>query len=314
MKNDISASIPTLSLLASLAIASTAIVAKAAPPEKDREAILAMAGEYEVTFTFEETVPLQSEYELKKPYEEDAHELVVVVEDTPEQIALQHLLVVAGGKKVVKHWRQVWTWQDTRIVDFQGRSKWKVREVAPEDVAGTWSQLVTQTDDSPRYESYGKWNHDGGYSRWESAVTARPLPRREHTKRDDYQVLLATNRHALTPTGWVHGQDNLKLIVSEKGEKEGYIARERGLNTYDLTEEMDFTAAREYWEKTGKYWAVVAEAWADVEAEKGAFEIVKEIEGDSLSEEIYAWADTVSEDGKIPAKSEVREVIESYLK
>ena len=284
------------------------------PPQKDREAILAMAGEYDITFTFEETVPLQPEYKLKEPYKAGAQELVVVVKDTPQQIALQHLLVVGGGKRVVKHWRQVWTWQDTRIVEFQGYSKWKVREVDAEDVAGTWSQLVTQTDESPRYESYGKWNHDGGYPRWESAVTARPLPRREYTKRDDYQILLAKNRHALTPAGWVHGQDNLKLIVSEKGEKEGYIARERGLNSYDTTDKADFTAARKYWENTGDYWAVVAEAWADVEAEKEAFEILKEVDGDSLSEEINAWADSVAEGGEIPAKGEVREVIQTYLK
>ncbi|MEM7602931.1 MAG: DUF6607 family protein, partial [Verrucomicrobiota bacterium] len=149
------------------------------PPEEDRDAILAMAGEFEVLFNFEEVVALQPDYKLKDSYQETATEMVVVVKNSPEQIVLQHILSVGSGKRIVKHWKQVWTWEDTRLVEFQGREQWKVREVDPAEVEGTWTQLVTQVDDSPRYESYGKWEHDAGYSRWESGKTARPLPRRE---------------------------------------------------------------------------------------------------------------------------------------
>ena len=191
--------IAAAALAAGLAIVPAFILASE-PPEKDREAILSMAGEFEVLFNFEETVSLQKGYTLKEPYQEDASELVLVIEDTGDRIVLQHILTTSRG--IVKHWKQVWTWEDTRIVEYQGRNQWAVRELDPEEVKGTWSQLVSQVDDSPRYESYAKWRHDGGYSRWESRQTARPLPRREHTKRDDYQILQAVNGRDLMTIGF----------------------------------------------------------------------------------------------------------------
>lgn len=287
---------------------------QAAPPEADRNAILAMAGEYRVTFDFEETVALQPEYEVKEPYHEGATEMVIVVEDTPDRIALQHILSVGGGRRVVKHWKQIWTWQDTRIVEYQGRDQWKVRDRNPEAVAGTWSQLVTQVDDSPRYESFGKWKHDGGFSRWESAPTARPLPRREHTKRDDYQILLAVNRHALTPDGWVHEQDNLKQVVDENGKISKYIAREIGINRYTKTETADFTKAREYWNSTSEFWSTVSRFWDDVEKTRNQYGIVQKIDGKSLSDEVNNIAKALvrNENSSFEEQS-IPQVIEPFL-
>ncbi|MEM9016196.1 MAG: DUF6607 family protein, partial [Verrucomicrobiota bacterium] len=136
----------SLLIVALVSLAATGVPVQAGPPLKDREAILAMAGEFEVLFNFEETVGLQPDYKLTKPYQEDATELVVVVEDRPERIVLQHILSV-GGDRIVKHWKQVWTWEDTRIIEYQGHEKWKVVEYPKEEVAGTWSQQVTQVDD-----------------------------------------------------------------------------------------------------------------------------------------------------------------------
>jgi len=287
----------------------------ATPPDADRAAILAMAGEYEVSFDFEETVSLKPGYELKKPYQEDATELVIVIEDTPGRIALQHLLSDKESGRVVKHWKQVWTWQDTRIVEFRGRDKWKVRELAPDEVAGTWSQLVTQVDDSPRYESYGKWQHDGGFSRWESSVTARPLPRREHTTRDDYEILLAFNRHALTPDGWVHEQDNLKQVLDESGVVSGYIARELGLNRYRRTETADFTEVREYWEATSPYWSVVSGFWAGIERDRDEFSLSEKAGEKTLTGTVNDIAKAIIKDGRgTPDDGEVAELLSRFIR
>ncbi|MDF1826143.1 MAG: hypothetical protein P1U68_15965 [Verrucomicrobiales bacterium] len=286
----------------------------AAPPEKDREAILAMAGEYEIIFNFEEKVALQPDYKLKEAYQETATEMVLVLKDTPEQIILQHILSVGSGKRIVKHWKQVWTWEDTRLVEFQGREKWEVRDLDPAEVEGAWTQLVTQVDDSPRYESYGKWQHDGGYSRWQSGVTARPLPRREHTKRDDYQILQGVNRHTITPHGWVHEQDNVKQVIDEAGEPVAYIAVEHGVNYYDKTEAEDFTKAREYWEKTNEFWGTVSRFWEEIEAKESGFSIAKEVEGESLMSEMFAIAKTLVEDDEsAPSEGDVSSVIEKFL-
>lgn len=299
--------------LAALTFTSTPARAGTAP-DADRAAILAMAGEFEVTFDFEETVSLQPGYELKKPYQEDATELVIVIEDTPERIALQHILSDKETGRVVKHWKQVWTWQDTRIVEFQGRDKWKVRELAPGEAAGTWSQLVTQVDDSPRYESYGKWQHDGGFSRWESAPTARPLPRREHTERDDYEILLAFNRHALTPDGWVHEQDNLKQVLDESGVVSRYLARELGFNNYHRTETADFTKVREYWEATSPFWSVVSKFWDSIERDRDEFTISEKVGEITLNDAVNDVAKAIVKDErKTPDGREVGEMLAPFV-
>ncbi len=129
-----------------LIFATTAIAGE--PPPQDRAAILGMAGEFKVTFHFQETVGFQPGYELKKPYTEDAHELVLVAKDEPRHIELQHLLIADGD--VIKHWRQVWTFEDTRVCEFQGHHTWRMRDLTADEARGTWTQLVTQVDDSPR--------------------------------------------------------------------------------------------------------------------------------------------------------------------
>ncbi|MEM8495668.1 MAG: DUF6607 family protein, partial [Planctomycetota bacterium] len=149
-------------------------------PHADREAILAMTGEYKVKFQFQETVAIEPGYELKEPYASGATEFVEVVEDTGDYIALQHILVMHPQNEdgtldqdaepvVVKHWRQDWTYEDTTLIAFRGNNTWERVELDPAEVKGTWSQAVYQVDDSPRYESFGTWQHIGDRSAWQSA-------------------------------------------------------------------------------------------------------------------------------------------------
>lgn len=252
-----------------LSLAATSLAFADGPPAKDREAILAMAGTHSVTFHFHETVAIAPGYKLKKkPYDETATELIQIVEDTPERIALQNLLVVPGkdGKPVViKHWAQIWTWRDTELLDYCGSEEdheWKRVNLTKEQAKGTWSQLVTQIDDTPRYEGYGKWVHENGESYWESKPTRRPLPRREYSKRDDYDYLLVTNRQTLTPNGWVHEQENRK-VVSREGEPVHTLCHEFGINTYTRTDLKDADAAIAWWRENGEFWDTVRDFWIE---------------------------------------------------
>ena len=47
-------------------------------------------------------------------------------------------------------------------------------------------------------------------ARWTSDETRRPLARRDAVRHPVYDHYLGVNRHALTPDGWVHEQDNAK--------------------------------------------------------------------------------------------------------
>jgi hypothetical protein len=233
---------------------------RAVPPERDRAAILAMAGEYRVSFEFTESVALRSGYQVKPVKRSGGTELVVVVEDSPTRIVLQHLLLDTTSNSVIKHWRQDWTWQDRELLEFRGDRRWQRSSLAPGDVAGRWTQSVHEVDDSPRYAATGSWQHRGDTSEWVSQETWRPLPRREHTTRDDYDVLIGINRHIVTPWGWVHAQDNTKLDT-RRNPAEPLLAREIGANTYRRITDVDFTAARDYWSRSAGYWANVRDAW-----------------------------------------------------
>lgn len=203
-------------LLASTA-ASAATRPPAAPAAADRAAILAMQGEYTVRFLFDETVVLRPEYTRKDPKRSGGDEVVVVVEDTPTKIVLQHLLLDVKSGHVIKHWRQDWMYEAPQRWEFAADQTWRLRDVPADRVAGGWTQCVFEVSDAPRYCGTGRWDHANGTSTWTSDAGWRPLPRREYTTREDYNALAAINRHTIVPGGWTHEQDNRKDIRDATG-------------------------------------------------------------------------------------------------
>ena len=258
----------------SLILLASASAALATPPEQDRQAILKMAGNFKVSFDFEETFPVAPDYKpLSKPYHEEALEVVTIAEDTPERITLQHLLVVGkeGKTHVIKHWAQVWTWEDTRILDYagsDGKELWLRPAITAEQAKGRWSELVTSVDDTPRYESLGRWVHEFGESSWSSEPTRRPLPRREYEVRDDYDYLIVNNRYSLTPTGWAHSQDNRKVV--DRGGKKFILSHETGLNQYSRTEDPLAVVANDWWKENATVWNSIRNFWIDAGQQPGA--------------------------------------------
>jgi hypothetical protein len=255
--------------------------------ERDRRAILAMAGSYRTTFDFLETVGFTVGYAPTEPYQSWATEHIKVIEDRGDFVSLQHLLVMSlvdetgavQGPFVMKHWRQDWQFEDQDLHTYRGRDVWERRRV-PEDAAhGRWSQAVFQVDDSPRYEALGEWVHQAGYSVWTSENTWRPLPRREFSVRDDYDVLSGINRHTILPTGWVQEEDNVKVAlpgVDPPATGERHLARELGVNRYERLAEFDTSAGERYWSNTAEFWNGVRAAWTELLALRERIELVGE--------------------------------------
>lgn len=299
---------------------SPALAVSAAPAdtgfERDRAAILAMAGNYRVTFDFTETVSFRAGYELKEPKLTNATEVVRVIEDTGRMIRLQHTLVaVAKGQKfAIKHWRQDWIYEPAFVWDFTGFNAWARKAVDPEDRAGAWAQLVYQVDDAPRYSGVGRWVHEGDVSSWTSERSWRPLPRRDATTRDDYQVISAVNRHALTPMGWVHEQDNTKLqLDKENGLR--LLAREVGINTYTRANDFDTSVATEYWDQTADYWAAVRNTWDDIALQESHFGLTVQGEPEPLYQELLGLAEGIrsGDVDMAEAISDAKAVIGEYV-
>ncbi|MFN3834483.1 MAG: DUF6607 family protein [Glycocaulis sp.] len=234
------------------------------PSEADRQAILAMQGEYTVTFAFNEYLPIAEGYELRPSTETPARELVIVIADEPGYISLQHLLLVGDREDpmIIKHWRQDWRYEPSRLMAYRGFNTWEMETVSADDARGSWSQTVYQVDDSPRYAGLARWEHGPGASTWTPGVSWRPLPRRDATTRDDYDTIAAVNRHTITAWGWTHEQDNSKLALRDGTPRE--LVREHGINTYRRTTLTGVENARRYWAETQDYWASVRAAWDQI--------------------------------------------------
>lgn len=240
--------------------------------ERDRRAILAMAGEYRASFDFLEVAGFTAGHRPTAPYQSWATEKVYVLADEGRFISLQHVLVMrmadengkAGEPFVTKHWRQDWQYEPATRFDYRGSNTWARVDVPEGERAGRWRQSVYQVDDSPRYAGIGRWQHFGNYSTWVSGETWRPLPRREFSVRDDYQVLLGTNRHTITPTGWIHEEMNNKVRLDGEGRPSAdapVVAREFGFNRYERISGYDFAPGDRYVESTDALWKIVREEW-----------------------------------------------------
>jgi hypothetical protein len=168
---------------------------------------------------------------------------------------------------VVRHWRQEWRYEAPHLLAYEGGLTWARRALAPDERRGAWVQSVLQVDDSPRYAARGRWRHEGGVSTWLSDETWRPLPRREFSVRKDYDVLAGTNRHTITPLGWVQEENNLKLVSKDSR----YLGREYGVVRYERIRDYDFAEGEKYFRRTEPFWAEVRAAWRELEAGRGRF-------------------------------------------
>ncbi len=264
--------------------------------DKDRAAILAMAGDYRTSFDFLETVVFAAEPKPARPYRSWGTERIYVVTDEPDFISLQHILVMVyvddqgqrRGPVIQKHWRQDWRYQPREVLDYLGGGRWQMRRTGRAERHGAWSQSVYQVDDSPRYGSLGRWRHGPEHSIWEGDRTLRPLPRRESSVRSDYDALEGSNRVTILPAGWVHEQDNLKVVLAGHARRD--LAREIGLDRYERIAGFDFSPADAYWRRTGAYWALVRGAWA-ARLANGPVSIADRCAGQPLFAALFEQAD-----------------------
>jgi len=275
--------------------------------ERDRRAIRALAGTYQVSFEFLETVPLRPGYERAAPYRSWATEIVYVAEDTPQRIVLQHVMLMyfvdedgsVSNPMLIKHWRQDWTWQDRTRWRYRGGAVWEKAVLPAAAVAGTWSQAVWGVTDAPRYEVAGRWHHDGNHSVWRSDEARRPIPLRD-SGREDYDVVASAYSIVVTPEGWLHEHRNRKIELAVSGEPAAphpNLVRELGLNRYRAIAGFGSGPADVFWAKTAPFWAEVRAAWDAELAKRDRIGLRHQHEGLSLFEHLMDQAELVEING-----------------
>ena len=276
--------------------------------KQDQKAIKSMCGCFEVSFNFAETFQYSddSTYVASKTKHDKGLEWVQLVEDEKDKISMQHLLIVGSKEQpyIVKHWRQDWEYENTDLYEYFRNNEWKYTKLNKRQVEGQWSQKVFQVDDSPRYEGSATWIHLDGKHYWENTSTA-PLPRRGYTQRSDYNVTGRTNRHELTTTGWIHDQDNQK-ILSEEGVYQ-LIAEEKGLNVYKRVEDSKCVAAQDYWAKEKDKWALVRAKWDEVFARNKDLFLEEKVDNKVLFKYLF-------DKEKYKTSEEINPLIESFVK
>lgn len=179
-------------------------------------------------------------------------------------------------------------------------------------VKGQWTQKVFQVDDGLRYEGSASWVHADGRHFWENTADS-PLPRREFSKRKDYNVMLRTNRHELTKDGWVHEQDNDKIVRGTNGDQ--LLAEEKGWNTYKKVADSECKTAQDWWVKNQQYWSDVRKVWKNVYASKETLTFKGKVEDKILYQKIFALGEDVVAAETYDSESvqkEVAAIIQKY--
>ncbi|MGB0178043.1 MAG: DUF6607 family protein, partial [Owenweeksia sp.] len=152
-----------------------------------------------------------------------------------------------------------------------------------------------------------------GKDYWESQVFA-PLPRREYTKRSDYNVMLRNNKHKITSYGHVHELDNAKVIRTK--EKDSTLVWEKGLNTYTKVEDSRCDAAKNWWKENRVFWVDVRQVWGELIAENDYINLKWKVEDKKLWQQLFALGseyngkDSYSSD---QARQDIRKTITTYL-
>lgn len=274
----------------------------------DADAIKKMCGCFEVTFNFAETFNYSKD-SLYKPSEtkvEKALEYAGLIKDEDGKISIQHLLQVGNPSDpmVVKHWRQDWLFENTDLYTYNSDNVWDFKKETPQAVSGQWTQKVYQVDDSPRYEGTASWVHVDGKSYWENTTPA-PLARREYTTRSDYNVLLRGNRQEITSSGWIHDQDNEKIIKAA-GKEDVLLAKEKGYNTYVKVEDSRCAIAISWWKENAAKWEIVRSKWDEVYGRNQQLSLETKVDNKPLYKHLF------EED--VTTQSQINPIIESFVK
>lgn len=297
----------TNSFIVSVLLFSCSILslAQTSKKQEDINAIKSMCGCYEVIFNFKETFQTSKDSTYKpSPSKKDyALEWVELLEDTPNKLVLQHLLI-ANDTMIIKHWRQDWLYENTKLYQYNKDNKWTFQKLNKKDVKGQWTQKVFQVDDSPRYEGSATWVHFDGKHYWMNTTDA-PLPRREQSRKD-YNVLKRRNIHEITSYGWLHEQDNSK-IKRDDANKDVAIAQEKGLDLYTKVADSKCIAAQKWWKENDIMWKNVRAKWQAVFDKDKDLTLEKSVNNKPLFMHLFDLEATTS-------KNDTDAIIESFIK
>ena len=251
--------------------------------EKDIESIKNLCGCFEVDFKYKETFSHKKNYIVNDAYETSALEWVSYEPQIDGTIKLQHILII-DSSMIIKHWREDWLYENNDIYQYDKNYKWKKTTLSPEKTKGTRTHKVYEVDDRPQYDGVATFAYFDGNTLWQSTVDA-PLPRREYSKRTDYNVMNRGNRLYINSNGFMHEQDNKKIKRSDNV-ADTLIAEEKGYNIYKKIDENKCKSGIDWWQKNKIFWLDVRTVWNELLPSLPSLAIEHTVEDKKLHERL----------------------------
>jgi hypothetical protein len=290
-------------------VAAFVAFSAAAQKKEDVEAIKKLCGCFGVTFNYAETFTNDT---AKKRFAHPMDNFPVTeyaypIEESTNKVVIQHLLVIPDGEgTVIKHWREDWQYEQREMWQFVKGAEWKKVSLPASAVKGQWTQSVWEVSDAPRYTGSSEWVRTNNQTFWLNSTDA-PLPRREYTTRKDYNVMNRTNRIIVSENGYMHEQDN-KKIIREAGAQDSLLAEEKGYNKYVRLPDSSCALAKTFWSKpVAAYWKDVRKAWDDKMSRVSTLSLQNKVDGKSLIQRLEELA------GNPMAEAEKKAAISALL-
>ncbi|MCW3467016.1 DUF6607 family protein [Chitinophaga nivalis] len=284
-----------------------------AQKKQDEEAIKKLCGCFAVTFNYAETFTHDT---VHKKYAHPMDNFAVTeyaypIATSKNKYVIQHLLVIPDDKgTVIKHWREDWEYEQTERWQYTNAKEWRKVRVPLADVKGEWTQSVWEVSDAPRYVGSSAWVQANKQTFWLNTTDA-PLPRREYTTRKDYNILNRTNRITVAADGYLHEQDN-KKIIRKSGTADSLLAEEKGYNKYVRLPDSDCAKARAFWTNAiAEYWQEVRQVWSDKMKVTDKVTLQNRIDGKYLFEKLDELQDKPFTGTE--RKAAITKVITQYL-
>lgn len=278
---------------------------------EDKNQLEKLCGCFSVNFKYAETFAPDPQYKFHDREEMNATELALPIEKSDNKLVIQHLLVI-NDTMIIKHWREEWEYEAKVMYEYAGNRVWNRKEVPAAKAKGKWMQTVWEVSDEPRYQGMSTWVNNDGKVYWENTADA-PLPRREYSVRSDYNVMKRRNRIIITKDGYLHEQDNDKIIREGKTDK--LLAQEKGYNTYIRMEDSECKAAADWWKKNEQFWSVVRTEWNSYLAKNATVSLKNTVDDKMMNEHFFAlwkeWKNKKIKPSELDAK--VKEVMTKFL-
>lgn len=292
-------------------IAGMLLNSMAVAQQDGKKYIEQLCGCYDVTFTYAETFAPDSNYKFHERETAHARELIIPIESTDKKLVLQHMLVVSENY-IIKHWREDWVYEAPELLNYTGNNTWVKEKQDKDAVAGKWTQTIWQVDDMPRYQGYSSWINNNGKTYWENTAYA-PLPRREYTTRSDYNLMRRTNRIIPISDGWIHDQDNDKIIRTTEGDS--LLVQEKGFNIYKKIDDSKCAKALATWQESKEFWKVVRKEWEHYIDKQTTLKVKETVNDEKLYEHLYVteaeWKEKKMSDKQLA--KEVRNILELFI-